>query len=84
MFGHPTHPYTQGLIDSIPNIHRAGDRLHTIDGLVPSLYDMPVGCHFRDRCRFAGECPAASGEAIELATMENNHQVRCRRCSANG
>ncbi len=61
IFTSPRHPYTQGLLASIPKINDEG-RLFTIDGSVPSLKNMPKGCHFCDRCghytqRCRGENP---------------------------
>jgi peptide/nickel transport system ATP-binding protein len=56
LFAHPLHPYTQGLIQSIPRIDRIGQRkarLPAIPGSVPRLIDPPPGCRFAPRCRFA-------------------------------
>src|SRR2546421_1238623 len=56
LFAHPRHPYTQGLIRSIPRIDMAATkkvRLEAIAGVVPSLLDPPPGCRFAARCRFA-------------------------------
>lgn len=83
LFSAPSHPYTQGLIDSIPDIRDTGRRLKTIEGLVPSLYDMPLGCRFRDRCRFKDVCPALEDEKIALKALKSDHDVRCRRCIEN-
>src|SRR5437773_3869016 len=55
LFARPRHPYTQGLIRSIPRLDRAGrkTRLEAISGVVPSLLDPAPGCRFAPRCRFA-------------------------------
>ena len=56
LFAQPRHPYTQGLIRSIPRIDRAAikkARLEAIGGVVPSLLDPPPGCRFAARCKFA-------------------------------
>ena len=57
LFANPRHPYTQGLIRSIPRIDKAAahkrTRLEAIPGVVPSLLDPPPGCRFAPRCRFA-------------------------------
>src|SRR5262249_293981 len=55
LFANPRHPYTQGLIRSIPRIDLAGakTRLEAIPGVVPSLLHPPPGCRFAARCRFA-------------------------------
>src|SRR5262249_40566121 len=54
LFARPRHPYTQGLIRSIPRLDKAGakTRLEAIPGVVPSLVDPPPGCRFAPRCRF--------------------------------
>jgi peptide/nickel transport system ATP-binding protein len=56
LFGNPRHPYTQGLIRSIPRVDRAAehkDRLEAIPGSVPSLLNPPTGCRFASRCKYA-------------------------------
>lgn len=51
LFHHPAHPYTQGLLNSIPSMaQRKGQRLAPISGVVPDPYDVPEGCGFRPRC----------------------------------
>ena len=53
----PLHPYTQGLIGSVPSRNKRGTRLRQIPGMTPSLLDLPEGCAFRTRCpRADGEC----------------------------
>jgi oligopeptide/dipeptide ABC transporter ATP-binding protein len=66
LFERPVHPYTKGLLGSIPNLEAAAHtkagraRLTEIKGMVPSLADLPEGCSFAPRCTFAtGECHAA-------------------------
>ena len=57
IFSRPLHPYTKGLIESIPSFDsttgHSKDRLKTIEGMVPSLHSLPRGCSFQDRCSFA-------------------------------
>ena len=77
LFEDPKHPYTVGLMDSIPDINEEVDRLKTLEGLVPSLYDMPKGCHFAPRCKYA--CPECEEKHVELTDLEGGRQVRCRR-----
>ena len=77
LFDDPMHPYTIGLMNSIPDVNKNIDRLNTLDGLVPSLYDMPRGCRFAPRCKYA--CPECEKERIQLTTLPNGRQVRCRR-----
>src|ERR1700733_3714306 len=78
LFAKPLHPYTQGLIRSIPRIDRnAGKRvrLEAIAGIVPSLIDPPPGCRFAPRCRFAQ--PACTEAEPALRTVEAGHKVAC-------
>ena len=77
LFDAPKHPYTVGLMDSIPDINQEVERLTTLEGLVPSLYDMPKGCHFAPRCKYA--CPECEEKHVELTDLEGGRQVRCRR-----
>ena len=49
----PAHPYTRGLLDSVPSNHEHGHRLRQIPGMTPSLLDLPPGCPFRERCAYA-------------------------------
>ncbi len=55
LFSHPRHPYTVGLMASIPQIGKFQDRLATIPGVVPSLLNLPTGCRFQNRCPRATE-----------------------------
>jgi peptide/nickel transport system ATP-binding protein len=78
LFGNPHHPYTQGLIRSIPRVDRAAEhkeRLEAIPGTVPSLLDPPPGCRFAQRCRFATDiCRQAMPP---LKQVGPGHFVRC-------
>ncbi|NKC32088.1 ABC transporter ATP-binding protein [Falsiroseomonas selenitidurans] len=78
LFATPRHPYTQGLIRSIPRIDRAASvhaRLEAIPGTVPSLLNPPVGCRFAARCRHAmPDCVAAEPPLREVAP---GHKVAC-------
>ena len=78
LFAQPLHPYTQGLIRSIPRLDKTSGkrhRLETISGTVPSLLDPPPGCRFAPRCRFA---TAACTRAMpELHTIDGDHKVAC-------
>src|SRR5574340_593484 len=71
LFARPRHPYTQGLIRSIPRIDLAAEhrqRLEAIPGTVPKLVDPPEGCRFAPRCKFArAECTAATPPLREVA-----------------
>jgi len=50
VLGHPRHPYTRGLLDSVPANTERGQRLRQIPGMTPSLLELPPGCPFRERC----------------------------------
>jgi peptide/nickel transport system ATP-binding protein len=63
VIGRPLHPYTRGLIDSVPSHNRRGARLTQIPGLPPSLAHLPAGCAFRPRCgRASPQCREEPGE----------------------
>ncbi|MEQ5778433.1 ABC transporter ATP-binding protein [Thalassospira sp. NFXS8] len=55
ILGDPRHPYTRGLIQSVPSQNQRGHRLHQIPGMTPSLTRLPGGCSFRTRCGYATE-----------------------------
>jgi peptide/nickel transport system ATP-binding protein len=80
LFSQPRHPYTLGLIRSIPRIDTAAarkTRLEAIGGVVPSLLDPPPGCRFAPRCRFAADvCRQA---VPPLREIEAGHKVACVR-----
>ncbi len=78
LFGNPRHPYTQGLIRSIPRIDRDAvhkTRLEAIAGTVPSLLNLPRGCRFAARCRFAQ--PACIEAEPPLREVAPGHKVAC-------
>ncbi|MEO3945875.1 ABC transporter ATP-binding protein [Gorillibacterium sp. CAU 1737] len=74
VFANPLHPYTLGLLASIPNIDEEVERLETIEGLVPNVYEMPAGCRFAPRCKYAMDRCVQSQPAL---TRANGHEVRC-------
>jgi oligopeptide/dipeptide ABC transporter ATP-binding protein len=75
---HPGHPYTRGLLGSLPGLNVQG-RLAAIPGAVPSLTAIPAGCAFHPRCAYAqaGRCDA--GSAPPLAPLAPGHAVACVR-----
>jgi peptide/nickel transport system ATP-binding protein len=77
LFSRPRHPYTQGLIRSIPRIDKAGrkTRLAAIAGVVPSLVDPAPGCRFAPRCPFA--MPVCTAATPPLRRIGPNHKVAC-------
>jgi oligopeptide/dipeptide ABC transporter ATP-binding protein len=77
LFANPRHPYTIGLMESIPVIGRQirDGRLKTISGVVPSLFNLPKGCLFSDRCPDVfSDCHRIRPEMVEV---NKNHKVRC-------
>ena len=77
LFSDPKHPYTSELLASVPKLGRkSGERLHTIRGSVPSLYERPRGCPFHPRCRrmITGVCDT---EAPPVTALDDGHHVRC-------
>jgi len=77
LFSQPRHPYTRGLIRSIPRIDRAGrkERLAAIAGVVPSLLEPPPGCRFAARCEFA--MPVCTAATPPLRRIATDHEVAC-------
>jgi len=77
VFKNPKHPYTYGLLRSVPNLlsEETKVELPAIEGMVPSPYRMPQGCHFNPRCPFATEI--CRKEVPELNELEPHHLVRC-------
>ncbi|MDP1900898.1 MAG: ABC transporter ATP-binding protein [Rubrivivax sp.] len=78
LFAHPRHPYTQGLIRSIPRIDTAAThkvRLEAIAGTVPKLIAPPAGCRFAERCKFA--MPACTSATPALREVARGHKVAC-------
>lgn len=75
IFADPKHPYTQGLLNSLPKIHEDQEELITIDGNVPSPYNMPAGCRFASRCPYAEEICTA--QQPDLISYSEDIKVRC-------
>ena len=76
IFSRPLHPYTVGLLHSLPGARgNKKRRLEAIPGMVPSPLELPGGCRFRDRCpKAAGICAEAEPELVE---KERGHWVAC-------
>jgi peptide/nickel transport system ATP-binding protein len=77
LFAQPQHPYTIGLLGSIPKLHMRQERLPAIEGQVPDPRLRPPGCRFAPRCPFAVE--RCHREEPPLATLEAGHAVACWR-----
>jgi peptide/nickel transport system ATP-binding protein len=70
LFGHPRHPYTEALLDSIPQLTPKGEPLHSIPGMVPRADQFPSGCRFAPRCTYVQDaCTAAPVMLRELTPM---------------
>ena len=79
LFENPMHPYTQGLLNSIPIMGQEKDLLETIPGTVPNLIGMPPGCRFAPRCTsmIENELTICGEKEPDLIGAENGHSVRC-------
>ena len=75
LFKHPAHPYTVGLMKSLPGMRDRQERLYNIRGMVPSLSNMPRGCRFSPRCDRA--CDRCRSEAPQLIDLGGGHKARC-------
>jgi peptide/nickel transport system ATP-binding protein len=77
LFAEPQHPYTVGLLGSIPKLHQVQERLAAIEGIVPNPMSMPTGCRFNPRCPFAiDKCRA---EEPPLMEVRPGHLAACWR-----
>lgn len=74
-FKKPKHPYTWGLLNSIPRLDIEQERLYSIPGMVPDPLHFPAGCRFSNRCEFGEE--KCSVEMPPLVEIEPGHMVRC-------
>ena len=79
LFARPKHPYTEGLLRSVPKLTSEfaakKDRLETIEGVVPRPTDLPPGCHFAPRCPH--RMPRCTDEAIPFYALDGGVKVRC-------
>jgi len=78
---YPQHPYTAGLIDSLPSLNSRGGRLRQIPGMTPDLLNLPVGCAFAGRCTRATDLcktmPALAPISAGADPAQGVHLVRC-------
>jgi oligopeptide/dipeptide ABC transporter ATP-binding protein len=77
IFKNPHHPYTIGLLGSIPKLHENRDRLQVVEGNVPNPFGIPTGCRFHPRC--SSVMDVCEKEEPALVEVEAGHQVRCWR-----
>ncbi|MEM2722599.1 MAG: ABC transporter ATP-binding protein, partial [Thermoplasmata archaeon] len=75
IFYNPKHPYTRGLLRSIPTEETMKSKLHIIPGSIPNMIDPPKGCKFHPRCEFAMDI--CSREVPKMTQIEDGHSVAC-------
>ena len=77
IFDHPSHPYTIGLFGAIPDMNEDEEWLHPIDGLPPDPTNLPTGCAFSPRCKYATD--ACRQGRIDVVKTPDGHDCRCCR-----
>ena len=75
IYENPQHPYTNGLFGSLPDVEKDVEFLSPIEGLMPDPADLPGGCKFHPRCKYA--CPQCAQQAPAFTESEPGHFVRC-------
>lgn len=75
IFNHPSHPYTQALLRSVPSMDEDVERLYSIEGQPPALWDLPDGCRFAPRCAHADD--RCQREYPRPVTVDKNHIASC-------
>lgn len=75
LFENPKHPYTVGLLESIPSLDEEKERLNSIEGVVPNPFELPKGCYFAPRCnKVMDRCLVEQPDDTEVGT---NHVTKC-------
>ncbi len=82
LFANPSHPYTRGLINSLPRVDRQVSALTPVDGFLPSPFDLPPGCPFEPRC--AGASVRCRQTAPSLKALSPGHRVSCHHSRESG
>ena len=75
VFNDTKHPYTEGLFDSLPNIHKRVEKLHPIQGLMPDPSNLPKGCTFAERCPYATD--ESREQEPETFEFSETHRAAC-------
>ncbi|QZY55911.1 ABC transporter ATP-binding protein [Crassaminicella profunda] len=75
IINHFSHPYTEGLLQSIPHMDQSKKELETIQGIVPNMFDLPKGCYFSPRCKYCQEI--CKEQSPELLKISEKHYVAC-------
>ena len=78
LFKNPQHPYTKGLLASIPRLNQKKEKLHVIQGMVPNPHQMPQGCRFHPRCEYKQDI--CLKEQPPIMQTDEGHQVACWLC----
>ena len=77
LFNHPSHPYTQALLESVPKMEVDVERLYSIEGQPPTLHDLPQGCPFAPRCQHVMDrCLSEYPDQLEIS---DGHTASCWR-----
>ena len=86
VFDDPRHPYTQGLLASVPRLDKPkGERLIPIEGMPPDLSNLPAGCAFRERCAYAvARCESDTPEVLHVRGAEAEHHTACWAVETEG
>ena len=79
IFNHPSHPYTEALLASVPKMEEDVDRLYSIEGQPPTLHDLPTGCPFAPRCQYVMD--HCLEEYPARVTVSEGHDASCWRLS---
>jgi oligopeptide transport system ATP-binding protein len=78
LYARPSHPYTKGLLQSIPRLDQKGQELYAIKGLPPNLLRIPAGCAFNPRCPMAQEICRSEVPPLHAVTDEDGHELAGR------
>jgi peptide/nickel transport system ATP-binding protein len=79
IFDHPSHPYTIGLFGALPDMNTDEEWLHPIEGLPPDPSNLPPGCAFAPRCKYATH--GCNKEKPEMYEITGNHSAKCRNAA---
>ena len=80
VFKNPCHPYTIGLFGALPSMQSEGERLQPIEGIMPEPSDLPPGCKFHTRCKYATE--TCKEGPVPVVDMGGKHQCQCHNVDA--
>ena len=80
LFHRPLHPYTEGLMASMPSLTEEKEHLETIEGTVPSIYNLPIGCAFCNRCKYAKDCCRKVEPKMMTLPADESGIIRRVRC----